>query len=131
MSRTNCPICLEDIHTSRIPSHIPSCGHLIHRTCFNSFIHRGHYACPVCQTSMMPMESVHHSASLHSPIRLFMWFPLFSIGVFWMMKSRQPQCQWSTKIILSLFYATTVTRLAASTFLHVYFQFSHSFVIVF
>ena len=58
MSRTNCPICLEDIHTSRIPSHIPSCGHLIHRTCFNSFIHRGHYACPVCQTSMMPMESV-------------------------------------------------------------------------
>lgn len=57
MSRTNCPICLEDIHTSRIPSHIPSCGHLIHRTCFNSFIHRGHYACPVCQRSMMPMES--------------------------------------------------------------------------
>ena len=58
MSRTNCPICMEDIHTSRIPSHIPSCGHLIHRTCFDELIRGGHYACPVCQTSMLNMESV-------------------------------------------------------------------------
>ncbi|KAK2722419.1 hypothetical protein QYM36_002829 [Artemia franciscana] len=61
MSRGNCPICMEDIHTSRIPSHIPSCGHLIHRTCFDALVRGGHYACPVCQKSMLNMESVWRS----------------------------------------------------------------------
>ncbi|XP_015776266.1 PREDICTED: RING finger and CHY zinc finger domain-containing protein 1-like [Acropora digitifera] len=30
-SRSDCPICYEDIHTSRIPAHVPPCGHLLHR----------------------------------------------------------------------------------------------------
>ncbi|CAK9797641.1 RING finger and CHY zinc finger domain-containing protein 1 [Anthophora quadrimaculata] len=30
VSHDNCPLCLEDIHTSRIPCHIPNCGHLLH-----------------------------------------------------------------------------------------------------
>ncbi|CAG0882425.1 unnamed protein product [Darwinula stevensoni] len=58
VSRTNCPVCLEDIHTSRIPSHIPPCGHLIHRTCFGDMLKSGLYACPVCNTSMINMEKV-------------------------------------------------------------------------
>lgn len=29
-SHSNCPVCLEDLHTSRIAAHIPPCGHLIH-----------------------------------------------------------------------------------------------------
>lgn len=58
VSRSNCPVCLEDIHTSRIPCHIPECGHLLHRTCFQELLSSGHYACPTCQTSMMDMKTL-------------------------------------------------------------------------
>lgn len=55
VSRSNCPVCLDDIHTSRLPCHIPDCGHLLHRTCFENLLATGYYACPICQTSMMDM----------------------------------------------------------------------------
>lgn len=58
VSRANCPVCLEDIHTSRIPCHIPVCGHLLHRTCFEQLLQAGHYACPICQTSIMDMTQL-------------------------------------------------------------------------
>nr|XP_022912292.1 RING finger and CHY zinc finger domain-containing protein 1-like [Onthophagus taurus] len=58
VSRANCPVCLEDIHTSRIPCHIPACGHLLHRTCFEQLLKAGHYACPICQTSVMDMTEL-------------------------------------------------------------------------
>ncbi|KAK5647491.1 hypothetical protein RI129_002383 [Pyrocoelia pectoralis] len=58
VSRANCPVCLEDIHTSRIPCHIPDCGHLLHRTCFEQLLQSGHYACPICQTSLMDMTQL-------------------------------------------------------------------------
>lgn len=58
VSRANCPVCLEDIHTSRIPCHIPDCGHLLHRTCFEQLLHSGHYACPICQTSLLDMTQL-------------------------------------------------------------------------
>ncbi|RVE49173.1 hypothetical protein evm_006180 [Chilo suppressalis] len=58
VSRSNCPVCLEDIHTSRIPCHIPDCGHLLHRPCFEQLLHSGHYACPTCQTSMIDMSNL-------------------------------------------------------------------------
>ncbi|XP_046388955.1 RING finger and CHY zinc finger domain-containing protein 1-like isoform X1 [Ischnura elegans] len=58
VSRSNCPVCLENIHTSRIPCHIPECGHLVHRTCFSELLQAGHYACPTCQTSMLDMTQL-------------------------------------------------------------------------
>jgi len=58
VSRINCPVCQEDIHTSRIPSQIPPCNHLIHKTCFEDMLSNGHYACPVCGVSMMDMKDV-------------------------------------------------------------------------
>jgi len=58
VSRSNCPVCQEDIHTSRIPSQIPPCNHLIHKTCFDDMLTNGHYACPVCGVSMMDMTDV-------------------------------------------------------------------------
>jgi len=58
VSRSNCPVCQEDIHTSRIPSQIPPCNHLIHKTCFDEMLTNGHYACPVCGVSMMDMADV-------------------------------------------------------------------------
>ncbi|XP_059476883.1 RING finger and CHY zinc finger domain-containing protein 1 [Neocloeon triangulifer] len=58
VSRANCPVCLEDIHTSRIPCHIPECGHLVHRTCFKDLFQSGLYACPTCQQSMVDMTEL-------------------------------------------------------------------------
>lgn len=58
VSRSNCAVCLEDIHTSRIPCHIPSCGHLLHRTCFEQLLCSGYYACPTCQQSMLDMKQL-------------------------------------------------------------------------
>jgi len=58
VSRSNCPVCQEDIHTSRIPSQIPPCNHLIHKTCFDQMLAAGHYACPLCGTSMMDMKDI-------------------------------------------------------------------------
>ncbi|XP_043249035.1 RING finger and CHY zinc finger domain-containing protein 1 isoform X2 [Colletes gigas] len=58
VSHANCPVCLEDIHTSRIPCHIPNCGHLLHRTCFEELLHSGHYACPICQVSLLDMTDL-------------------------------------------------------------------------
>ncbi|KAJ8955829.1 hypothetical protein NQ318_005372 [Aromia moschata] len=58
VSHSNCPVCLENIHTSRLPCHIPQCGHLLHRTCFEQLLRNDHFACPVCQTSLMDMKNV-------------------------------------------------------------------------
>ncbi|XP_034237643.1 RING finger and CHY zinc finger domain-containing protein 1 [Thrips palmi] len=58
VSRGNCPVCLEDIHTSRMPCHIPDCGHLLHRNCFEELLTFGHYACPICQTSLLDMSKL-------------------------------------------------------------------------
>ncbi len=35
VSRQNCPVCMEDIHTSRIGAHVLSCGHLLHKWVFD------------------------------------------------------------------------------------------------
>ncbi|NWW53963.1 ZN363 protein, partial [Pedionomus torquatus] len=52
VSRQDCPICLEDIHTSRIGAHVLPCGHLLHRLFFLSA--RG-YRCPLCMHSALDM----------------------------------------------------------------------------
>ncbi|XP_064341504.1 RING finger and CHY zinc finger domain-containing protein 1 isoform X3 [Camelus dromedarius] len=41
VSRQDCPICLEDIHTSRIVAHVLPCGHLLHRTCYEEMLKDG------------------------------------------------------------------------------------------
>eukprot|EP00795_Rhopilema_esculentum_P004610 gene4610-20883_t len=38
ISRSDCPVCLEDMHTSRTPLLVPSCGHMIHEA----------ITCPIC-----------------------------------------------------------------------------------
>ena len=57
-SRRDCPVCLEDIHTSLIPSHVPPCNHLMHNDCFNKLIKSGNYNCPICGTSLSDMKPV-------------------------------------------------------------------------
>jgi len=58
LSRANCPICQEDIHTSREPSRIPPCHHLIHKSCFDQLVRSGHYFCPVCAHSLTDMTEM-------------------------------------------------------------------------
>ncbi|EDL05283.1 ring finger and CHY zinc finger domain containing 1, isoform CRA_b [Mus musculus] len=54
VSRQNCPICLEDIHTSRVVAHVLPCGHLLHRTCYEEMLKEG-YRCPLCMHSALDM----------------------------------------------------------------------------
>lgn len=55
VSRQNCPICLEDIHTSRVVAHVLPCGHLLHRTCYEEMLKEG-YRCPLCMHSALDMS---------------------------------------------------------------------------
>ncbi|CAK8696970.1 RING finger and CHY zinc finger domain-containing protein 1-like [Clavelina lepadiformis] len=55
-SQSNCPICMEDIHTSRIPAHVPKCGHLIHSKCYRMLLKSGNFRCPSCGVSMEDMK---------------------------------------------------------------------------
>ncbi|XP_063907824.1 RING finger and CHY zinc finger domain-containing protein 1-like [Zophobas morio] len=50
-SHTDCPICMEDMHSSRSNLHIPKCGHLLHETCFQNMDKAGHKLCPICKDS--------------------------------------------------------------------------------
>jgi len=52
ISKTNCPVCMEDLHTSRVAAHIPPCSHLIHTTCYHDMLKSGLFACPTCGLSM-------------------------------------------------------------------------------
>ncbi|XP_009886493.1 PREDICTED: RING finger and CHY zinc finger domain-containing protein 1 [Charadrius vociferus] len=54
VSRQDCPICLEDIHTSRVGAHVLPCGHLLHRTCYEDMLKEG-YRCPLCMHSALDM----------------------------------------------------------------------------
>ncbi|XP_075421496.1 RING finger and CHY zinc finger domain-containing protein 1 isoform X4 [Ascaphus truei] len=36
VSRQDCPICLEDMHTSRVSARVLPCGHLLHSTCYEN-----------------------------------------------------------------------------------------------
>ncbi|KAL5022067.1 hypothetical protein ScPMuIL_001222 [Solemya velum] len=59
-SHSNCPVCLEYLHTSRTPLCKPDCGHFIHRDCFSQMLKTGNYACAVCGVSMVDMNNVWH-----------------------------------------------------------------------
>ncbi|KAF7687748.1 RING finger and CHY zinc finger domain-containing protein 1 [Silurus meridionalis] len=56
VSRQDCAVCMEDIHTSRIRAHVMPCGHLLHKTCFDLMCRNGAYRCPLCMHSAVDME---------------------------------------------------------------------------
>ncbi|EDO30561.1 predicted protein [Nematostella vectensis] len=57
-ARNDCPVCLEDIHTSRISANMSPCGHMIHSTCMSKLLASGLYMCPLCKGSMVNMSSM-------------------------------------------------------------------------
>ncbi|XP_061420851.1 RING finger and CHY zinc finger domain-containing protein 1-like [Lethenteron reissneri] len=58
VSRQNCPVCMEDMHTSRDAAMPLPCGHLLHSACFKQTLRYSAYRCPLCARSMVPMSSV-------------------------------------------------------------------------
>jgi len=57
-SHNNCPVCMEDIHNSRDPAHVPPCSHLLHQKCYSEMLKKGMYACPMCGLAMQNMSDV-------------------------------------------------------------------------
>ncbi|KAM9959296.1 hypothetical protein ACTFIR_000368 [Dictyostelium discoideum] len=49
---SNCPICMDDLFSSREPSTPFDCGHMIHSSCYNDFIKSGSFKCPICKKSI-------------------------------------------------------------------------------
>ncbi|XP_039272006.2 RING finger and CHY zinc finger domain-containing protein 1-like [Styela clava] len=57
-SKSNCPVCLEDMHTSTESLKVPSCGHLIHQKCYSVMLQHNEYRCPSCGKSTLEMSKV-------------------------------------------------------------------------
>ena len=52
-------MCLEDIHTSREPSQITPCHHLIHKSCFVELtVTHNKLVCPICNKSLYHKEEI-------------------------------------------------------------------------
>ena len=50
--KNNCPVCREDMHTSRhSPQDLP-CGHAIHSVCFRKLV-AFDYRCPICKKTVL------------------------------------------------------------------------------
>jgi len=58
MSKGKCPICLEDLHSSRKKVDIPNCSHMIHSECLCEMFKHGKTSCPTCNTSLVDMSTV-------------------------------------------------------------------------
>ena len=56
-SRNDCPVCLEDLHSSCTPCHILPCGHLLHTPCYKSLYEFNIYRCPTCNLSIGDLSS--------------------------------------------------------------------------
>lgn len=56
--RNPCPLCYEDIFSSRMAAHIPPCGHALHHPCYAEMSRKGLFACPLCGKSMNDMTTV-------------------------------------------------------------------------
>ncbi|XP_065899984.1 uncharacterized protein [Dysidea avara] len=50
-----CPVCMEDVHSSRDNPYCLPCDHYLHRGCYGNLLENGLYKCPLCNTSMVDM----------------------------------------------------------------------------
>jgi len=58
VTHSDCPVCLDDLHTAREMLHILSCGHVTHESCWIDMLKAGNYSCPLCGHTMLNMETV-------------------------------------------------------------------------
>lgn len=66
--KDNCPICNEDMFSSRDPAHYLPCGHSLHYTCFEDLYKNGGYGCPKCKKSIADFSSlwIRHDVAIRS-----------------------------------------------------------------
>lgn len=55
---TNCPLCLESVHTAQKSSTILPCGHVLHGDCWKEASSKGEYRCPTCRKSLLNMSNI-------------------------------------------------------------------------
>jgi hypothetical protein len=56
----NCPICLENLFSSRNISITLKCGHVLHKKCVKEYMEQNEYRCPLCKKSMFDMTHIWH-----------------------------------------------------------------------
>jgi len=54
--KQDCPVCLEDMHTSRSAATLLKCGHAMHGSCLTDCLKGGNYRCPLCSSSIVDMS---------------------------------------------------------------------------
>jgi RING finger/CHY zinc finger protein 1 len=54
--KSNCPICMEDMHSSRDAAVLQRCGHAMHQRCLAEY-GRTNYRCPSCAASLTDMAA--------------------------------------------------------------------------
>lgn len=54
--RGNCPVCTEDLASSRLQVVFMKCGHAAHLPCFNTYT-KTKYTCPICFKSLSNMDT--------------------------------------------------------------------------
>lgn len=57
VARSNCPVCLDDLHTSTSSLAVLNCGHITHNKCWKDMLQSGDYKCPLCGHSTVDMTS--------------------------------------------------------------------------
>ncbi|KAG2381624.1 hypothetical protein C9374_006008 [Naegleria lovaniensis] len=54
--QSSCPICMEDLFSSRESVHLLRCGHPMHLNCFRNSLKNRIYNCPICQKYMVEIS---------------------------------------------------------------------------
>ncbi|EGC38203.1 hypothetical protein DICPUDRAFT_29076 [Dictyostelium purpureum] len=57
---SNCPICMDDIFSSREESMTLDCGHRLHYPCYKDLIASKSYKCPICKKSLGKLDWSRH-----------------------------------------------------------------------
>ncbi|KAL6061865.1 Zinc finger protein BRUTUS [Balamuthia mandrillaris] len=52
----NCPVCWEQLFSSREALAVLPCGHIMHRSCLEAYTSKAYSKCPTCFTSLLPDE---------------------------------------------------------------------------
>ena len=48
--KSQCPVCFEDLHTSRKTVVVLKCGHFLHEECLDQLVAFTLFRCPICNT---------------------------------------------------------------------------------
>jgi RING finger/CHY zinc finger protein 1 len=71
VTHSNCPVCLEDLHTSTMNLKVLPCGHITHLLCWKEMLQKGIYACPLCAHCTTDMTDFWHELDeeiAHTPM---------------------------------------------------------------